>query len=83
MALVYYVTGAATVNQSVSLSFDSSKLVCISCDKKHNLISSKPLVVLFTDQNFVPSLPSESGSCVNIGRVENASLNWPVEYLEM
>ncbi len=39
--------GNTTVNQSVSMSFDPSKLVCISCEKEHNIVTRKPLVVLF------------------------------------
>jgi hypothetical protein len=33
------------------------------------------MVVLFTDQNFVPSLPSSDNRCINIVRVENPSLD--------
>ncbi len=32
-------------------------------------------MVLFSDQNFVPSLPAASGFCINIVRIENAALH--------
>jgi hypothetical protein len=67
--------GNTTVNQSISMSFDPAKLVCISCEKEHNIVTRKPLVVLFSDQNFVPSLPANQEACINIVRVENASLH--------
>jgi hypothetical protein len=67
--------GNTTVNQSISMYFDPSKMVCISCEKEHNIVTRKPLVVLFSDQNFVPSLPANQEACINIVRVENASLH--------
>jgi hypothetical protein len=66
--------GPLTVNQSISASFDLAKLICVSCDTKHVVISDCPLVLLFTDQNFVSSLSSPSKECINIVRIENASL---------
>jgi hypothetical protein len=32
-------------------------------------------VVLFSDQNFVPSLPTVSDCCINVVRIENATLH--------
>jgi hypothetical protein len=66
--------GNITVNESISFSFDPSKLMCVSCSVEHEIIGKKPVVFLFTDQNFVSTLPSKSKECVNICRVENASL---------
>ncbi len=67
--------GNTPVNQSMSCSFDPSKLVCISCSTEHVITCNGPMVVLFTDQNFVPSLPSSDNRCINIVRVENPSLD--------
>jgi hypothetical protein len=66
--------GNCTVNESISFSFDPSKLMCVSCSVEHEIIGKKPMVFLFTDQNFVSTMPSQSKECVNICRVENASL---------
>jgi hypothetical protein len=66
--------GNATVNQSVSMSFDPSKLNCISCGNEHAVITGNPTVVVFSDQNFVPTLNCKNGGCINIVRLENASL---------
>jgi hypothetical protein len=66
--------GNCTVNESISFSFDPSKLMCVSCSVEHEIIGKKPVVFLFTDQNFVLTMPSQSKECVNICRVENASL---------
>ncbi len=65
------------VNQNVSLSFDPSKLSCMSCAKPHNILSKGELdstpVLVFSDQNFVPTL-SGGNSCIAIARLENGSL---------
>jgi transcription elongation factor Elf1 len=66
--------GNATVNQSVSMSFDPSKLNCVSCGNEHAVITKNPTVVIFSDQNLVPTLSCNNGSCINIVRIENASL---------
>jgi hypothetical protein len=72
--------GNATVNQSLSSSFDPSNLICISCNQEHAIVGVKPISVCFTDQNFVASVPSKDGACVNIVRLENPSL---LELLDM
>jgi hypothetical protein len=74
--------GPLTVNQSISASFDLAKLVCVSCDTEHPVISDCPLVLLFTDQNFVSSLSSPSKECINIVRIENTSLEELFEILK-
>jgi hypothetical protein len=66
--------GNNTVNESISSSFDPSKLVCISCSVEHPVIGKKPSVFLFSDQNFVSSIASQTKECVNVVRVENATL---------
>jgi hypothetical protein len=71
--------GNETVNQSISLSFDPTNLVCLSCNAEHNVIRNKPLTMCFSDKNFVASLPFSNGNCVSVARVENSSL---VELLE-
>jgi hypothetical protein len=72
--------GNETVNQSISLSFDPTNLVCLSCNAEHNVIGNKPLTMCFSDQNFVASLPFSNGNCVSVALVENSSL---VELLEI
>ncbi len=62
------------VNQSISSSFDPAKMMCISCKHEHPVISKKPVVMIFSDQNFVSSLETTNAGCINILRVENASL---------
>jgi hypothetical protein len=66
--------GNNTVNESISASFDPAKLVCISCNIEHLVICKKPSVFLFSDQNFVSSIGSSTKDCVNVVRIENASL---------
>ncbi len=66
--------GNVTVNQSISCTFDPSTLTCICCKDKHPAFSKKPSVVLLSDKNFVPSLGNSDCYCVQIVRLENASL---------
>jgi hypothetical protein len=66
--------GNVTVNQSISSSFDPAKLTCISCDQEHTIVGKEPLVVMFSDQNFVPTLKSADRGCIGVVRIENASL---------
>jgi hypothetical protein len=51
-----FLRGGTTVNQSISVSFDPSKLACVSCNMDHSILENTPIVLLFSDQNFVPSL---------------------------
>jgi hypothetical protein len=67
--------GSVTVNQSISVSFDPSKLACVSCKNEHKIVSSKPLTIFFSDQNFVATMSNDSGDCLNIARMEDASLS--------
>jgi hypothetical protein len=48
--------------------------MCISCDNEHEILGSSPMVICLSDQNFVPVLPADKGNCVNIVRIENASI---------
>jgi hypothetical protein len=66
--------GNETVNQSISCSFDPATLVCLSCDIEHPAFGDKPTVMIMSDQNFVPSLGTNDGNCIQIVRLENASL---------
>jgi hypothetical protein len=66
--------GNATVNQSIISSFDPGKLICIGCCTEHTIVSKASVVFLFSDQDFVPRLAAENARCINIVRVENASL---------
>jgi hypothetical protein len=66
--------GNVTVNQSISLSFDPTNLVCLSCTEEHIVIGTKPVTICFADQNFVASVPFTNGNCVSVVRVENSTL---------
>jgi hypothetical protein len=66
--------GNDTVNQSISSTFDPSTLTCICCKAEHLVFGKRPSVVIMTDQNFVTSLCSSDCNCVQIVRLENASL---------
>jgi hypothetical protein len=66
--------GNTVVNESISCSFDPAKLVCISCASEHKVVGKDPVIVLFSDQNFVSKLDCEKEKCINIVRLENASL---------
>jgi hypothetical protein len=63
-----------TANESLSSSFDPSKLVCISCENDHQIMDKKPVLFLFSDQNFVATVPGPNKDCLNVVRVENALL---------
>jgi hypothetical protein len=58
--------GNQTVNESLSASFDPGKLVCVSCATEHNILSKSPSVVIFSDQNFVPTLTAKEQCCIGI-----------------
>jgi hypothetical protein len=64
--------GVNTVNQGVSLSFDPTTLRCIACTKEHNIISAqqKPVVICFSDQNFVSKFCGDTESCIVVARME-------------
>ncbi len=66
--------GNTTINESLCLSFDPAKLVCISCGNDHQILDKKPVMFLFSDQNFVATIPGPNRDCLNVVRVENASL---------
>jgi hypothetical protein len=66
--------GNETVNQSISCSFDPATMVCLSCSVEHLAFGAKPSVILMSDQNFVPTLGTSDGNCIQIVRLENASL---------
>jgi hypothetical protein len=67
--------GSVTVNQTISLSFVPNKMTCVSCETEHAIISNLPVTVFFTDQNFIAKLPGSNNSCLNIVRMEDASLS--------
>jgi len=70
--------GGDTVNQSVTMSIDPSNMQCISCAIEHPVIQNqnKPVVIVLSDQNFVPIWPDTSkDSCVVIIRMSNPDLH--------
>jgi len=64
------------VNQYVTMSIDPSNLQCISCREEHPVLQGhKPVTVLLSDENFVPTWPgTESDKCVVIIRIEGGTL---------
>jgi hypothetical protein len=68
-------SGTEIVNQSVSMSFDPSKLLCVTCKNEHPILGKKPMTVFFSDQNFIAGLEGGGNSCLNIVRMEDASLS--------
>jgi hypothetical protein len=67
--------GNMVVNQSISVSFDPGKLVCVTCNAEHNIIGKTPVTLFFSDQNFIASMEGPMNSCLNIVRMEDASLS--------
>jgi hypothetical protein len=67
--------GNVSVNESISCSFDPATLTCLSCSTEHSIVSKDPILVLFSDQNFPPTLAGPSSNCINIVRLENATLS--------
>ncbi len=67
--------GIEIVNQSISVSFDPSKQKCVSCKAEHPIIGKKPVTIFFSDQNFIASLECPMNACLNIVRMEDASLS--------
>ena len=65
-----------TINQSISVSFDPSSLICFTCPTEHKVITmDKPGVMMLSDQNFVPVWPGTvPEGCVSIIRVDNPTL---------
>jgi hypothetical protein len=64
-------------NEVITMSFDPSTLTCLCCKTPHCIIDKNgPTAICFTDQNFVHSVPSSTGSgCLAVVRVEDASLH--------
>jgi hypothetical protein len=48
--------------------------VCVSCANEHSILSKSPSVVIFSDQNFVPTLNAKEQGCISIVRIENCFL---------
>jgi hypothetical protein len=66
--------GSTMVNESLSCSFDPSTLTCLSCKKEHKILGNQPVVLVLSDQNFVSHLECDNEKCINIVRIENATL---------
>jgi hypothetical protein len=65
-----------TVSESISASFDPRNLTCMGCPDPHHILNpGKPIIMIFSDQNFVPFLSGGDGNCIAIMRSENATLN--------
>jgi len=69
------------VNQYLSSSFDPATLRCITCTKEHSIGGDGECFVL-SDQNYFATVPGKAGKkCMNIVRIENASLTELAETL--
>jgi hypothetical protein len=66
------------VGRNISISA-TADFVCLSCGRAHSYkdgaAAGKPLVVVLSDQNFPPMLPSGRGDCVLVIRVEDGLLS--------
>jgi hypothetical protein len=67
--------GNSVANESISASFDPAKMICICCIREHPVINSSPIVVMFSDQNFVPTLAGNNETCIHVVRLKNATLH--------
>jgi hypothetical protein len=45
--------GQATVNQSVSMTFDPNKLTCVICKNEHGIVGKKPVTIFFLGPEFL------------------------------
>ncbi len=63
------------VNQVLTSSFDPSTLLCVTCEKEHNILpeDGTELVIMVGDQNFVSCLSGKEG-CVPVVRLEDPTL---------
>jgi hypothetical protein len=66
--------GQKIVNETICCSFDPGNLTCLSCTREHNIIEKVPVIIALADQNFPATLGCDEGKCINIVRMENASL---------
>jgi hypothetical protein len=62
-------------NVSSSVCREGSEIFCVTCDQKHNFDSVEPVCLILTDQNFTPMLPSDTGKCCIIIRMEDSFLS--------
>jgi hypothetical protein len=63
------------VNRSISISFDPSKLVCVSFRSEYKLTESHLVTIFFSDQNFVSTVKSDIKQCLCVIHMEDASLS--------
>jgi hypothetical protein len=68
------------VNECISMSLDPRNYMCMGCKAPHRLGSKGPVIVCFSDQNFVPLIHDNAGGCIAICRMDNASLAELVEF---
>ena len=61
-----------------SMSFNPVSWICVACPKKHSVldgVGGRRLVIVLADQNFPAVLPSASGKCLAIIRLEQGRLD--------
>jgi len=65
-----------SVDQYITFSLDPSNLQCLSCAEEHPILQGhKPVVVILSDENFVPLWPNtDKEKCVVIIRIEGGGL---------
>ena len=76
--------GGDTVNQSVTMTIDPANLHCIVCKTEHLVVQnhSKPVVIILSDQNFVPIWPNTTpDACAVVIRMSNPDLHELFEFL--
>jgi hypothetical protein len=72
--------GMKIVNECISMSFDPRNYMCVGCKEPHRLGSKGPVVICFSDQNFVPLINDSEGGCIAICRMDNTSLSKLVDF---
>jgi hypothetical protein len=68
--------GGKQSNEVITSSFDPATLNCLACTSPHRVLDKlKPVTICFSDQNFIPTLRSDTGAgCIAIVRYEDAHL---------
>jgi hypothetical protein len=62
-------------NVSASVCRRDEELYCVSCENAHSFSGTDPIVVILTDQNFTPMLPSGKKRCCVVLRLEDCYLS--------
>jgi hypothetical protein len=62
-------------NVSASIQRKESGLYCVTCKNQHDFSGPEPFVLIISDQNFPPALPTDEKRCCVVIRLEDCYLN--------